>query len=116
MRENLYQSIDGAIKDNRLDILRLGLSFLFIIGIMLYVFVKGNSSLELVIAATIGGYMALNIGANDVANNCDPAVGSKALTLTGAIVIAAIFEASGAMLAGGNVVNDVSSFIGGSVA
>ena len=46
----------------------------------------------LIIGAVFGAYMAMNIGANDVANNVGPAVGSKALTLTGAIFIAAIFE------------------------
>ncbi len=51
-------------------------------------------------AAMIGGYMAMNIGADDVANNVGPAVGSKALTLAGALVIAAIFEAAGALIAG----------------
>ncbi|HAD25284.1 MAG TPA: anion permease, partial [Alphaproteobacteria bacterium] len=59
----------------------------------------------------IGGYMALNIGANDVANNVGPAVGSKALTLTGALIIAAIFEAAGAILAGGDVVSTISKGI-----
>ena len=59
----------------------------------------------LVIAAVIGGYMALNIGANDVANNVGPAVGSQALSLTGAIIIAVIFEAAGALIAGGDVVS-----------
>ena len=54
----------------------------------------------LVAAAMIGGYMAMNIGANDVANNVGPAVGSKALTLAGAIAIAAVFEAAGALIAG----------------
>ena len=39
--------------------------------------------------------MALNIGANDVANNVGPAVGSQAITLVGAIVIAAVFESAG---------------------
>ena len=58
----------------------------------------------LVIAAMIGGYMAMNIGANDVANNVAPAVGSHAITLTGAIVIAAFFEAGGALVAGGGVI------------
>ncbi len=58
----------------------------------------------LMAAAVIGGYMALNIGANDVANNVGPAVGSFALSLGAAIAIAAIFEASGAIIAGGDVV------------
>ena len=55
----------------------------------------------LIAAAVIGGYMALNIGANDVANNVGPAVGSKALTMVGALLIAAVFEAAGAIIAGG---------------
>ncbi|MEA3301640.1 MAG: inorganic phosphate transporter, partial [Pseudomonadota bacterium] len=59
----------------------------------------------------IGGYMAMNIGANDVANNVGPAVGSKALTLTGAIIIAGIFEASGALIAGGDVVSTIKKGI-----
>ncbi len=71
----------------------------------------GEVSLSLVVAAMIGGYMALNIGANDVANNVGPAVGSKALTLTGAIFIAAIFEAAGALIAGGDVVGTIKSGI-----
>jgi PiT family inorganic phosphate transporter len=52
--------------------------------------------------------MALNIGANDVANNMGPAVGSRALTMTSALAIAAICEAAGAILAGGDVVNTVA--------
>jgi PiT family inorganic phosphate transporter len=59
----------------------------------------------------IGGYMALNIGANDVANNVGPAVGSQALTLVGAIFIAVIFESAGALIAGGNVVGTIKSSI-----
>ena len=54
-----------------------------------------------VFAAILGGYMALNIGANDVANNVGPAVGARALTMVGALLIAAIFESAGALLAGG---------------
>lgn len=65
----------------------------------------------LITAAIIGGYMALNIGANDVANNVGPAVGSKAMTLGTAIVIAAVFEAAGAIIAGGEVVSTVKSGI-----
>ena len=68
----------------------------------------GPMSYLVVIAAAIAGYMALNVGANDVANNMGPAVGSRALTMGGALVIAAIFEAAGALLAGGDVVNTVA--------
>jgi PiT family inorganic phosphate transporter len=46
-----------------------------------------------------------------VANNVGPAVGSKALTLGGAIIIAAIFEASGALIAGGDVVSTIKKGI-----
>ena len=51
--------------------------------------------------------MALNIGANDVANNVGPAVGSQALTMGGAILIAGLFEAGGALIAGGDVVSTI---------
>ena len=46
-----------------------------------------QSGLLLIVAAVIGGYMALTIGANDVANNVSPAVGARALTMTGALAI-----------------------------
>jgi len=65
----------------------------------------------LAIAALFGAYMAMNIGANDVANNVGPAVGSQALTMGGAIVIAAIFEAAGALIAGGDVVKTIKKGI-----
>jgi len=65
----------------------------------------------LVLAAVFGAYMAMNIGANDVANNVGPAVGSGALTIGGAIVIASIFEAGGALIAGGDVVGTIKKGI-----
>ena len=65
----------------------------------------------LVLAALFGAYMAMNIGANDVANNVGPAVGSGALTIGGAILIASIFEASGALIAGGDVVGTIKKGI-----
>jgi len=105
------QEIEQATGVNRQEIFRLGVALLFIVGIMLYVSSRSEVSTMLVIAGIIGGYMALNIGANDVANNVGPAVGSRALTLTGAIVIAAVFEASGAMIAGGDVVGTIKKGI-----
>ena len=65
----------------------------------------------LVLAAVFGAYMAMNIGANDVANNVGPAVGSGALTIGGAILIASIFEAAGALIAGGDVVGTIKKGI-----
>lgn len=76
-----------------------------------YFFQWGDTSLILLFACVLGIYMAMNIGANDVANNMWPAVGSKALTLTWAIIIAAIFEASGAIIAGWDVVNTIKGGI-----
>ena len=65
----------------------------------------------LVVAALFGAYMAMNIGANDVANNVGPAVGSGALTIGGAVVIASIFEASGSLIAGADVVGTIKKGI-----
>jgi len=65
----------------------------------------------LVLAAVFGAYMAMNIGANDVANNVGPAVGSGALTIGGAVIIASVFEAGGALIAGGDVVGTIKKGI-----
>src|SRR5680860_1628741 len=70
-----------------------------------------QNAVLMIVAAVIGGYMALTIGANDVANNVGPAVGSRALTMTGALVIAAVFECAGALIAGGDVVQTISKGI-----
>ncbi len=105
--------IEQATKPGQSELFRFGIALMFIVGVMLYTAFRGEgqTSLVLVVAAMIGGYMAMNIGANDVANNVGPAVGSKALTLAGALVIAAIFEAAGALIAGGDVVETIRSGI-----
>lgn len=87
----------------------LALAFLGLIAVVVTGFVGGQpGALVVIAAAVIGGYMALNIGANDVANNMGPAVGANAVTLGGALVIAAICETAGALLAGGDVIDTVS--------
>ena len=106
------QSIENAGKKSSHELLRFGLALLFIVAVILYTFINyGHISVTLVVAAMIGGYMAMNIGANDVANNVGPAVGSKAMTMTTAILIAAIFEAAGAIIAGGSVVTTIKGGI-----
>ncbi len=71
----------------------------------------GSGGLIITAAAVFGAYMALNIGANDVANNMGPAVGANALTMGGALIIAAIFETAGSLIAGGDVVSTISGGI-----
>jgi PiT family inorganic phosphate transporter len=60
-----------------------------------------------VIAAAVGFLMAWGIGANDVANAMGTSVGSKALTIKQAILIAMVFEFAGAYLAGGAVTSTI---------
>ncbi|MGB5868496.1 MAG: inorganic phosphate transporter [Arcobacteraceae bacterium] len=103
-----------AMKSSGFDFIRLGLALFFMVIVLSYSFLSTGgipNNLFLAIAALFGAYMAMNIGANDVANNVGPAVGSKALTMGGAIVIAAIFEASGALIAGGDVVKTIKKGI-----
>lgn len=59
------------------------------------------------IAIVAGFYMAWNIGANDVANAMGTSVGSKALTLKQAVIVAAIFEFAGAFLVGSHVTDTI---------
>jgi len=96
----------------RLVPLGLAVLFLVLVGLASASYVGISGSLVIIVAASvIGGYMALNIGANDVANNMSPAVGSRALHIGVAVLIAAVCEAAGALLAGGDVVATVSAGI-----
>ena len=65
----------------------------------------------IVTAAAVGFIMAWGIGANDVANAMGTSVGSKALTIKQAIIIAMIFEFAGAFLAGGEVTSTIRNGI-----
>ncbi len=103
-----------ALKGSSFDFMRLGIALFFMVAVLSYSFLSTGgipNNMFLAIAALFGAYMAMNIGANDVANNVGPAVGSKALTMGGAIVIAAIFEAAGALIAGGDVVKTIKKGI-----
>ncbi|WP_296763510.1 inorganic phosphate transporter [Sediminimonas sp.] len=90
----------------------VALVFMAAAGLIAAVFLdQSPGNLVVVAAAVFGAYMALNIGANDVANNMAPAVGANALSMGGAIVIAAVCESAGALLAGGDVVATISKGI-----
>ena len=115
-----FVRIEHATLEAGQQIFKVGVGLLFlvtvwvmaVIGYYDVVFFPVTENAAFIVAACIiGGYMALNIGANDVANNVGPTVGSKALTLAGALVIAATFEAAGAILAGGDVVSTIQKGI-----
>ena len=101
------------------DIFQLGASIAFLLLVGLYASLTGANVLGLsstavwllIVSAVVGGYMAMNIGANDVANNMGPSVGSGAITMGWAILIAALFEALGAIVAGGEVVGTIKGGI-----
>jgi len=114
MKLTSVTQIEDATAASRKELFRLGTALLFIVATMLYtlrISPDTPGQMMLVIAAMMGGYMAMNIGANDVANNVGPAVGSRALTLVGAIAIAVVFEAAGALIAGGDVVSTIKKGI-----
>ena len=112
--------LQEATLESGRSIVKVGIGLVFLIAIWIIATINYydadflpayEHSAFVVAAAIIGGYMALNIGANDVANNVGPAVGSKAITLIGALVIAAVFEAAGAIIAGGDVVSTIKNGI-----
>ena len=103
-----------ARKASSSDFIKIGIAIVFMAAVLLYSFSTSGdipNNIFLAIAALFGAYMAMNIGANDVANNVGPAVGSKALTMGGAIAIAATFEVTGALIAGGDVVKTIKKGI-----
>lgn len=67
--------------------------------------------LVVAVTAALAAYMAMNIGANDVTNNVGAAVGARAMSMGVALVIAAVFEIAGALLAGQGVAQTVASGI-----
>lgn len=104
---------ERAVEGGRGELVRFGVSFLFMVGVMFYAATHGvgRGELVLVMGAIVATYMAMNIGANDVANNVGPAVGAKAFSLVGALSIAAVFDIAGALIAGERVIERMRSGI-----
>ena len=72
-----------------------------------YGYINGNQIAVFVLASLFAIFMAFNIGGNDVANSFGTSVGAGTLTIRQALLVAAIFEVSGAMLAGGAVTDTI---------
>ena len=70
-------------------------------------YTNNNHVIIFVLATMFGVFMAFNIGGNDVANSFGTSVGAKTLTIPQALAIAAVFEVSGAMIAGGAVTDTI---------
>ena len=69
--------------------------------------ITSYGTIFLILACVFGLFMAWGIGANDVANAMGTSVGSGAITIKQAVIIAAIFEFAGAFLAGGQVTKTI---------
>ncbi|MCL7939654.1 inorganic phosphate transporter [Halomonas sp. ATCH28] len=66
-----------------------------------------HGEIFIILACLFGFFMAWGVGANDVANAMGTSVGSRAITIKQAIIIAVIFEFLGAWLAGGEVTDTI---------
>lgn len=112
---SLIKAMDKNLSNLAYIKIRYSIALAFLALLYVFAWQMQTSSIEFhfeyTIAIVFAGYMALNIGANDVANNVGPAVGSSALPLSTAIIIAAIFETLGAIVAGGEVINTIKSEI-----
>lgn len=71
----------------------------------------GANMAFMVVTIIFGCFMAFNIGGNDVANSFGTSVGAGTLTMKQALLVAAVFEVGGAILAGGEVTDTVKSGI-----
>ncbi len=89
-------------KDNRDNLFALIFFIISVVAFFMwgYNYIPSNHLLLFILASIFGLFMAFNIGGNDVANSFGTSVGAKTLTLKQALIIAAVFELSGAVFAG----------------
>lgn len=111
---NRFSRLETATAYVSQPLVAVGVAMVFVAlaAVAAGVITNGSSgSFIIIIASAFAAYLALNIGANDVANNMGPAVGANALTMVGALAIAAICETAGALIAGGDVVDTIAKGI-----
>ncbi|ASK27492.1 inorganic phosphate transporter [Neisseria chenwenguii] len=70
-------------------------------------YTHSNHAVLFILATMFGVFMAFNVGGNDIANSFGTSVGSGTLTIPQALLIAAVFEVSGAVIAGGEVTDTI---------
>lgn len=107
-------SVEEAARHMSRGLAAPGTALLFIILTAIFAssYVAGKPGAMLIVAAAaLAGYMAMNIGANDVTNNIGAAVGARAMSMGFGLALAAVFEIAGAVLAGGGVVHTIASGI-----
>lgn len=99
--------------DNRLNLF-FTIGFIAVVSYFMYWglnYTNSNHVMLFVLATFFGIFMAFNIGGNDVANSFGTSVGAGTLTIRQALIVAAIFEVSGAVIAGGEVTKTIRSGI-----
>ena len=98
---------------SKLNLLFFGILFGFSIYFIIwgFGFIGSGSKIVFLFSTLFGIFMAFNIGGNDVANSFGTSVGAGTLSITQALCVAAIFEASGAVIAGGEVTSTIRSGI-----
>ena len=88
--------------------------FIGMVGYFIYWglgYTQYQSNTVFILATLFGVFMAFNIGGNDVANSFGTSVGAGTLTIRQALLVAAVFEVSGAVIAGGEVTETIRSGI-----
>lgn len=98
---------------NRDNLFAIGFFAISVVAFFMwgYDYIPSNHLLLFILASIFGLFMAFNIGGNDVANSFGTSVGAKTLTIKQALIIAAVFELSGAVFAGGEVTKTIRSGI-----